>query len=65
MLADGHQSSKRRFVTARVIRRAVAFSEMTFKQVLKKTDIRKTYRQPTSKSIKVTAFELIILRGEQ
>ena len=31
MLADGHQSSKRRFVTARVIRRAVAINEINSK----------------------------------
>ena len=37
MMVDGHQRSKRRFVTAQVLERAVAFSEMTFKQVLKKT----------------------------
>ena len=33
MLADGHQSSKRRFVTARVIRRAVAINEINSKQL--------------------------------
>jgi hypothetical protein len=37
MMVDGHRRSKRRFVTAQVILKAVAVSEMTFKQVLVKT----------------------------
>ena len=37
MMVDGHRRSKRRFVTAQVILKAVAVSEMTFKQVLEKT----------------------------
>ena len=41
MLADGHRRSKRRFVTAQVILKAVAVSEMTFKQVLEKTWYKK------------------------
>ena len=40
-MADGHRRSKRRFVTARVILKAVAVSEMTFKQVLEKNWYKK------------------------